>query len=107
MAETKKPSVEEKIWGASSYLWVLSLVVLAARKNNNFVRFHANQGLLLFALSIPFIFIPLVGWFVNLLIAVACIAGIIKSLQGEKWELPLLAETAKTFGNWVAKTIKL
>lgn len=107
MAETKKASSEEKVWGAISYLWVLSLVALAARKNNDFIRFHANQGLLLFAFSIPFIFIPVLGWFSNILIAIACIAGIIKALQGEKWPLPLVADIAKTFGNWVIKTIKL
>ncbi|MAF14095.1 MAG: hypothetical protein CMI53_04370 [Parcubacteria group bacterium] len=108
MAEAKKvnPS-EKKVWAAASYLWILSLVVLAARKNNDYVRFHASQGVLLFVISIlafltgPFMVI------VNLVVAVAAIFGIIKALQGDKWEIPVIGGWAKGLGNWIIKTLKL
>ena len=109
MTETKSkqsPS-EEKIWGAVSYLWILSLVALASRKNNPYVRFHASQGALLFALSIIFMLIPGIGWLLNILIGIAAIVGIIKALQGEKWELPLVGGWAQTLGSWIIKTLKL
>jgi len=105
MAETKKQQ-EEKIWAAVSYLWILSLVVLAARKNNEFVRFHANQGALLFVLSFIGI-IPGIGWLVWFIVLILVIIGLIKALQGEKWELPLIAGAAKSFGDWLVKTVKL
>ena len=106
---TKKTtgSDESRIWAAASYLWIISIVVLAARKNDDFARFHANQGALLFIISIPMCFIPIIGWIINLIIGILAIIGIIKSLQGEKWELPLLGGTAAKFGDWAVKTFKL
>lgn len=98
---------EAKLWAAVSYLWVLSLVALAARKNNDFVRFHASQGVLLFVLSIVFMLIPGLGWLLNILVAIAAIVGIIKSLQGEKWPLPVIGQFAKGLGDWIIKTLKL
>lgn len=106
MAEAKS-SNESKVWGAVAYLWILSLVALAARKNNDFIRFHANQGVLLFVLSIIFMFIPVLGWMLNILVAIAAIMGIIKALQGEKWVLPGIGGMAKSLGDWIVKTLKI
>ncbi|MFA6410636.1 MAG: hypothetical protein WCW26_03635 [Candidatus Buchananbacteria bacterium] len=107
MTETKNITSEEKIWAAISYLWILSVVAIAARKNNEFVRFHASQGLLLFAVSIVLCFIPVIGWLLNILIGITAIVGIIRALQGEKWQLPVAADLAKSFGDWLVKTLKL
>lgn len=107
MADKKTVSQEEKIWGAISYLWVLSVVALAARKNNEFIRFHANQGLILFVISVVVMILPPLGMLLNIIVAIAVIVGIIKALQGEKWELPLLADAAKKLGDWLIKTVKL
>jgi uncharacterized membrane protein len=107
MTEVKSINTEEKIWAAVSYLWVLSLVVLAARKKNDFIRFHANQGALMFILSLIFFFIPVLGWLANLLLAIAGIIGIIRALQGEQWEVPVIGGFAKNFGDWIVKTLKL
>lgn len=109
MPETKSQlnPQEKKIWAAVGYLWILSLVALAARKDNEFVRFHASQGALLFLLSIVFMFIPVVGWLANVLVGIAAIVGIVKALQGEKWELPVIGSWAKSLGEWVIKTLKL
>ncbi len=109
MAETKQqinPS-EKKVWAAVGYLWILSLVVLAARKDNEFVRFHASQGFFLFVVSTILWFIPVIGWLLNILIGVVAIVGIIKAIQGEKWELPVVGQMAKNLGSWVIKTLKL
>lgn len=107
MTETKINPAEKKVWAAAGYLWVLSLVVLAARKDNEFVRFHASQGVLLFVISVILWFIPVLGWLLNIVVAVAAIVGIVKALQGEKWELPVVGSWAKLLGNWVVKTLKL
>jgi uncharacterized membrane protein len=105
-ATTKKITQDEKIWGALSYCWILSLVVLAARKNNDYIRFHANQGFLLFIVSL-FWWFPIIGWAAGIAIVIAAVAGIVKSLQGEKWKLPLVGDLAAKAGEWFVKTVKL
>ncbi|OGY46710.1 MAG: hypothetical protein A2744_01450 [Candidatus Buchananbacteria bacterium RIFCSPHIGHO2_01_FULL_44_11] len=111
MTETKTvstaPSQEEKMWAAVGYLWILSLVVLASRKKNDYIRFHANQGVFLFVASIVFM---LTGPFIiilNLIVGVAAVVGIIKAIQGEKWELPAVGGLAQKLGDWIIKTLKL
>ena len=110
MTEVKsnKPiNSEEKIWGAVSYLWILSLVALAARKNDAYVRFHASQGSLLFVISLVLMLLPGIGWLLNILIGIAAVVGIVKALQGEQWEIPVLGQFSKKFADWVIKTLKL
>ena len=97
---------EQKNWAVLSYLWIFSLVALAVRKNDSYVRFHANQGALLFVISFIGL-IPVLGWFVSLIVVVLAVIGIIKAYEGEKWELPFLAGPAKEFGAWLEKTFKL
>lgn len=99
-------SGEEKIWAAASYLWILSIIVLIARKKNDYVRFHANQGALLFVLSL-FVWFPIVGWVLGIIVAIFAILGIIKALNGEKWSLPVLGRHAEKFGAWIVKTLKV
>src|SRR3989344_5026105 len=104
MADANRMNSEDKVWGAIGYLWILSLVALAARKQNDFVRFHASQGALLFAISVVLMLIPGLGWLLNLLVAIAAVVGIIKALQGERWPVPLIGGLAKSFGDWIIKT---
>jgi fumarate reductase subunit D len=105
MAETTKQ--EQKIWAAASYLWILSLVVLAARKNNEFIRFHANQGVILFIISLLALLTGPLMFIINIFVVIAAVAGIIKAIQGEKWQLPLLGGIAKSVGDWLIKTLKI
>ncbi len=106
MSEKITISSEEKIWASLSYVWVFALVALAAKKDNAFIRFHANQGALLFALSLAGI-IPFFGQLWMLVLFVFSVIGLIKAYLGEKWPLPLLAEVAKDFGAWVIKVMKI
>ena len=106
MSETKKVTQDDKIWGLLSYLWIFSLIALIIKKDNEYVRFHASQGLLLFVVS-------LVGWFpmlwqlLMLIIFILAIVGMVQAYKGEKWELPLVAGVAAEFGTWVLKTLKI
>jgi len=106
MSEKITLSSEEKIWAALSYVWVFALVALAAKKDQDFIRFHANQGALLFVLSLAGI-VPVFGQLWVLVLFIISIIGLIKAYSGEKWPLPLLAEVAKDFGAWVVKVMKV
>jgi uncharacterized membrane protein len=106
MSETKKITQDDKIWGLLSYIWIFSLVALVAKKDNDFVRFHANQGALLFILSLVGI-IPGLGQLLVLVLCILAIIGMIMAYKGEKWELPLIGGVAKDFGDWIIKTMKI
>lgn len=106
MPEKKSVSQDEKIWGVLAYFWVFSIVALALKKNNSFIKFHASQGVLIFLLSFVFI-IPFLGWIIGILLCVLAIIALIKAYNGEKWELPLLGGVAQELGDWLIKTLKL
>jgi uncharacterized membrane protein len=96
-------SSEEKAWAAASYLWLISIIVLAVKKDSPYIRFHANQGAFLFLISlIAWIFPPL-----YLVIFGLEIVGLVMALQGKQWELPLIGGVAKSFGDWLIKTLKI
>lgn len=79
-----------------SYIGILFLVPLLAKKDNAFCLHHAKQGMVYFiiefVLYIIFI-IPFLGWIVGtlglLFMAVMSIMGLIQALQGNYWEAPV------------------
>lgn len=95
---------ENKALTFLSYLGILALVPLLAKKDSKFAQFHAKQGLVLFVgwFAIAWIagFIPFLGWF--LIVPAVCIFGIVLSIMGlinvangEMKELPVIGEFAK------------
>ena len=87
---------DEKIVAALGY--VLFFIPLIAKPGSSFARFHANQGLLLFILSI-------VGWFIagilsiigglismltQVVVFVLFILGIINAVNGQRKALPVI-----------------
>jgi len=101
IAETSKKEEDNKIITILSYLWVLCLIPLLTKKSDEFVFFHAKQGLVLFIVEIVTTFvayIPLLGWIIapiaSLIWLVLSIIGIINVLGGNKKELPILGKYA-------------
>lgn len=95
---------ENKAIAALSYLGLLVLVPLLAKKDSPFAQFHAKQGLVLLVawVIIGFVsWIPFVGWVVGILGAiflfVLFIMGLVNSLSGQVDELPLIGQYAKNF----------
>lgn len=87
-----------------SYLGILVIVPLLAKRDSKFAQFHAKQGLILFVgwFVIAWIggFIPFLGWFlivpaVSILGIVLAIMGLINVANGEMKELPIIGEFAK------------
>lgn len=93
----RKPGPLARILSAISYLGILSLIPILLHSKDDYVRFHARQGLLLFITEIAFTLvwiIPFVGWVIGFLGWVLCfglsVIGIIKTLSGRKWKIPIL-----------------
>ena len=93
----EEDALSNKGLGALCYLWILFIVPLVLRPNSRFLRFHANQGLVLAILwliagmcfTIP-ILGTLAGIAGNLLAFVCMIKGILNAVAGKCEPLPVI-----------------
>jgi uncharacterized membrane protein len=106
MEEEKKSSGKEdkNMIAILSYFGVLVIIPLLVAKDDEFVKYHIKQGLVLLiaAVAVSFVaWIPIFGWFVGFFAWLACFAlailGIINVLAGKKKELPLIGQFADKF----------
>jgi uncharacterized membrane protein len=95
----------ENIAGLLCYVlgWISGLVFLLLEQENKFVRFHAIQSIIVFAIimiiglilgSIPFVGTVL-GWIVSMVGVVFWIVLMIKAYQGNKYKLPWAGNLAE------------
>ena len=88
-----------------SYLlgFISGVIIYALEKENKFVRFHAMQSIvvfaLLFVLNIVTKALPFIGWLVTSLLGITgiilWIILMIKAYQGEYFKLPFAGEIAE------------
>lgn len=102
MAEVDKTVEEGKIWAFVGYWWILFLVPLLGKKDNKFAYFHGKQGMVLFVFSIVIWIIgfipvlgPIIGFIGWIIILVLAIIGMVTSLQGKYWKMPVLGDIAE------------
>jgi len=95
---------ENKVIAALSYVGLLVLIPLLAKKDSPFCQFHAKQGLVLLIawVSIGIIaIIPILGWIVSIIgsivLFILFIMGLINSLSGKYKELPLIGQYGEKF----------
>ena len=100
----KKPTGEQMLFGVLAYLGILVLIPLLLKKDDDFIHWHAKQGLvLLIAYVVVWVFtmIPVIGWIlgpiISLVLFVFAIIAIIQVLMGNQWQLPLLGKYADKF----------
>ncbi|OGY89962.1 MAG: hypothetical protein A2927_02685 [Candidatus Komeilibacteria bacterium RIFCSPLOWO2_01_FULL_45_10] len=96
--ESNRDIEENKILAAVGYVWILCLVPLFLKRNSRFAQFHAKQGLVLFILEVIgwlIFWIPLIGWVLFIYVIIMAVMGIMNSLQGNWWEMPVLGKYAR------------
>lgn len=105
--EIKKPQggndiEDNKVIAAISYIGILCLVPLLAKKESAFAQFHGKQGLVLFIVWVVVgivAMIPFIGWVIAPLASIALLVvsliGLVQTLGGKYWKLPYLAEYAE------------
>jgi uncharacterized membrane protein len=104
--------LEPNLAAALSYLcgWLTGLIFFLVEKDNNYVKFHAMQSIIVFgSLTVISIactilsFVPAVGWILGLIgkIGVMCIGFIawillmLKAYQGERFHFPVAGDIAE------------
>ncbi len=97
---------EEKVnpLAVLSYIGILCLIPLLLEKEDEFVKFHAKQGLALFICEVITMLIgwfPIIGWIIWfigwILWVILSLIGIINVLRGKKSRLPLIGGIAESF----------
>jgi len=85
-----------------SYLGILVIIPILTNKDDDFVKFHIKQGLVLLIVWVFNMFVgvvPILGWIIAPLIAlvllVFVVIGIINVLSGKKKQLPLIGQYAE------------
>jgi fumarate reductase subunit D len=91
-------SKNERMFAALSYVWVLCLIPVFFGKKRPFVEFHARQGLVLLILWLVvslLSWVPIVGQLAVLVLLIVSIIGVVKTMKGEEWEIPVLGKYAR------------
>ena len=104
MAKNTVLGIDENIEALLCYVlgWLTGIVFLLVEKENQFVRFHAMQSLVvflgLFVLSFVLGWIPIIGFLTVIIFPLGIILWIllmIKAFQGEKYKLPWAGDFAE------------
>ncbi len=94
-----------KIMAFLSYLFFFGFLFYRTQKENEYVMFHARQGIVLFLLpvivNIVLLVVPvvgqIVGFFFNIAVFILFIMGSLNALSGKMAELPLFGKIAVNF----------
>lgn len=83
---------------ALSYVWILCFIPFLLKRDSEFVQFHAKQGLVLFIVELLaslLIWFPFFGPLLMLVLVIISVMAIVKTLNGERWEIPFVYEQSK------------
>jgi uncharacterized membrane protein len=97
-------SSNNNIMAIISYLGILVIIPLGTNKDDQFVKFHSKQGLVLlitWVIGSILWSIPVLGWFTAPIINLGCfilmILGIVNASSGQMKELPIIGRFANNF----------
>ncbi len=87
-----------RIYGALSYFGLLLIIPLLLARDNDFVKFHLQQGIAWFVLWVVaslIMWIPFIGWSLWLVMFAISVYAAIQAYEGKRWEMPYLSKYAK------------
>ncbi len=93
---------DDKLLSAIGYLFIFFLIPLLGKRNNEYVQFHAKQGMLLFVSWFAVLFlgmIPVIGWLLIVPVGVIglsllSVIGLVNALSGRMTPVPILGKYA-------------
>lgn len=93
--EEIKYNEENKVMAIVACIPIVGLILLFVEKEDNFVRYMGAQYTVLGAVQILISFIPVLGWALSsllaLLVFVLIIVGMVKTSQGQRFDIPMLS----------------
>lgn len=107
MSQTEKTAsgLDPNVAAALSYSlgWITGLLFFVTEPQNNFVRFHAMQAILVFGTAcVAFVLclaIPFLGWILSIFVFYGSLALwlllMFKAYQGERFKLPIAGDMAE------------
>ena len=89
--------LEENVAGFFCYLlgFVTGIVFLMVEKKSSFVKFHARQSTITFLILLVLSWIPVIGFLFWILGIFLWLLLMIKALQGQKYQLPIVGKMAE------------
>lgn len=89
---------DSNIMAALSYISFISIIMYVLKKDDDYVVFHAKQGMVIFAFSlVGTITVPLFG--LGFLISMGCfvllVIGAVKAYQGQRYKFPVIFDLAQ------------
>ena len=87
---------ENKVIACLSYVGILFLIPMLAKKDSRFCQENAKQGIVMFIAGLLMV-IPFIGWIWGLVVIVVDVIAIINTLQGKLWKIPGAYEMSKKF----------
>lgn len=76
-----------------AWIPVVGFILLLVEKEDNFVRYNGAQSSIIGLLEL-IAWIPIIGWFIPLVSLILIIIGMVKSSQGERFDIPVLSDLA-------------
>lgn len=95
--EPDRASQHRRLLAAVSYLGALFIIPVILGEDDEFVAFHVRQGAVMCAVEIAaglVGWVPLVGWTFFLAVVVVVVMAFFRTLDGQKWEIPFVADYA-------------
>jgi uncharacterized membrane protein len=74
--------------------WVIAFIISQGKKTD-FGSFHLRQALLLAIAGVVFMWIPVIGWLLNIVVLVFAIMGLVYAIQDQKKEVPVVGSLAQ------------
>lgn len=85
---------DRNLFAAIGYASFLSVFMMLAQPGDDFIHFHAKQGVILFIGSLLW-FIPVIGWMIGGLSYVGMVWGFVCALQGKREQIPIVFKLAQ------------
>lgn len=99
MSEVKfdpKDVEENKVMACLSYVGILFLIPMLAKKDSKFCQEHARQGAVMFVALLISV-IPVIGWLLGVVVLVLDVIAVVNTLQGKYWKIPVAYDLSRKF----------